>query len=122
MSDPDRLTELRDILAEATRDRESAGQRWKEAQEAKANAESALEAAEYALDDARADLSEAEDDLDAADTALAEVQDAVAFCESEEIPLPVPTREPSPVVPASGVLPCPVASPTVSTITAEEEV
>jgi len=80
MTDPDRLTELRDIPAEATRDRESAGQRWKEAQEAKANAESRLELAEYALDDARADLSEAEDDLDAADTA----QDAVNAAELED--------------------------------------
>ena len=41
---------------------------------------------------------------------------AVAFCEAEGIALPSPTREPSPMVPASGVLPCPVATPTPSEI------
>jgi len=41
---------------------------------------------------------------------------AVAFCEAEGLELPGPTREPVPMVPASGVLPCPVATPTVSEI------
>lgn len=83
MSPADRLTELRDILADAKIDREAAGQRWAQAVEEKRKAERALEEAEYALEDAHHDLIEAEDDLDAADAALIEAEDAVEAAEKE---------------------------------------